>query len=136
MIERFLPQDLGYREWGTELLIASTPHYIGKILRMRAGTHGGLQYHRKKHESFYLVVGTAHVISENEEGGLKTETMEPGQTMQVPPGTVHQVCAVTDCVFYEVSTPHFDDRVRVESRFGLPQTGGLPTTPGPDGDSR
>jgi hypothetical protein len=41
---------------------------------------------------------------------------------------VHQVRAITDCVFFEASTPHFDDRERLEARYGLPETGGLPTT--------
>jgi hypothetical protein len=41
---------------------------------------------------------------------------------------VHQVEAVTNCIFFEASTPHLDDRVRVEEKYGLPADGGLPTT--------
>jgi len=35
---------------------------------------------------------------------------------------------VTDCVFFEASTPHFNDRERMEAQYGLPDTGGLPST--------
>jgi hypothetical protein len=44
------------------------------------------------------------------------------------PGMVHQEIAVTDCVLIEASTPHFNDRVRVESEFGEADDSGLPTT--------
>ena len=54
--------------------------------------------------------------------------MHPGESYYIPPGAVHQVKAVTACVFFECSTPHYDDRVRVEQAYGLPEGGGLPTT--------
>ena len=56
-----------------------------------------------------------------------------GQTYQLTllraPRTLHQT-ALTDVEIIEVSTPHFNDRVRVEEKFGLDpkQYHGLPTT--------
>ena len=32
------------------------------------------------------------------------------------------------CKIIEVSTPHFNDRVRVEKKYNLPSEGGLPST--------
>ena len=137
-IERYTPKTLD-REWGTETFIAETPHYLGKILKMRAGTQGGLQYHVEKDETFHLVSGQAIVEHEllaeaMELGCPKGElalthiTMAAGESYHIPPGTVHRVTAVTDCLFVETSTPHYDDRVHVEHLYGLPETGGLPTT--------
>ncbi len=110
-IEAFTPRLLGPKEWGTELLIAETEHYIGKVLRMRAGAAGPMQYHERKDEAFYLLSGTAIVRTKHEDGTPIAMTMLAGETYHIPPGAIHQVEAVTDCVFFETSTPHFDDRV-------------------------
>ena len=131
------PRDLGPREWGTETLLVETPHYIGKRLEMRAGTAGGLQYHRQKDEAFLLVSGQAWVQWDDPEdqGFLLSHLLEAGEMVHVPPGAVHRVTAVTDCVFYEWSTPHFNDRVRCEADYGEPEIGGLPTTHDPAADA-
>lgn len=133
-IEIVQPRDLGPREWGTETLIVETPHYIGKRLDMKAGSAGGLQYHVNKDEAFLLVDGFALVWFDDGNGALTMKHLVVGEMVHVPPGAPHRVMAVTDCVFYEWSTPHFDDRVRVEAEYGEPNTGGLPTThtPSPD----
>jgi hypothetical protein len=44
------------------------------------------------------------------------------------PGVVHQEEAITDCVLIEASTPHSNDRVRVEELYGLEFDGGLRST--------
>ena len=126
-IERYTPQTL-HRDWGEELFIAETAPYLGKLLKMRAGTKGGLQYHSEKDETFHLLSGHALVRSDDGTGQLQVTMMLPGESYHIPPGAPHQVEAVTDCVFVEASTPHYDDRVRVERFYGLPEGGGLPTT--------
>lgn len=109
MLNEFKPRELGPKPWGTELLIAHTPAYIGKVLQMRAGSRGAYQYHQEKDETFFLFAGDALVKTES-----GVVDMHPGMSFHVPPGTRHQVIAVTDCTFFECSTPHFDDRVKVE----------------------
>ena len=116
------------RDWGEEVFIEGNARYLFKRLDMRAGTKGGLQQHVEKDETFYLVSGTALVRSDDGMGGLLETTMHTGQAYHIPPGATHQVEAVTDCVFFEASTPHYNDRVRVEHLYGLPEGGGLPTT--------
>lgn len=126
LVEKFDVQD-SLRDWGHEVLVAHTETYIGKVLMMNKGTKGGLQYHVEKDETFFLFSGSA-IVRSGEDGKLFETLMLPGQSYHVPPGAVHQVEAVTACVFFEASTPHFDDRVRVEEQYGLIDTGGLPTT--------
>ena len=133
-IEPFTPRVLR-REWGDEIIVAETAHYLGKVLKMKAGTKGGLQYHVEKDETFYLVSGEACVICHDDYTvnsvtvpGIAMRRMFAGESYHIPPGAVHQVEAVTDCVFFETSTPHHDDRVRVEKDYGFPEDGGLPTT--------
>lgn len=115
------------RDWGQEIIIAHTPTYLGKCLMMDAGTKGGLQYHIEKDETFFLLIGRA-VVRGEKDGKLFEVEMLPEQSYHVPPRAVHQVEAIEACIFFECSTPHFNDRVRVEAEFGLIQDGGLPTT--------
>lgn len=113
-IERFEPRELGPKPWGRELLIAETPQYIGKVLWMRKGCGGALQFHNNKDETFYLLHGEALIAFHNADGELCERPMFEGEAYHVPPGAVHRVIALQDCVFVEASTPHFDDRVKVE----------------------
>ncbi len=114
-IEPFEPRELGPKPWGTELLIAHTEHYLGKALFMTAGSGGNLQYHERKVETFFLASGKAMVTWEKD-GEQFTDVMEPGQAYHVPAGAIHAVKALDDCVFFEASTPVFEDRVVVEER--------------------
>lgn len=127
-IRIFAPKDVGERTWGREILVADTPNYIGKLLLMRAGAAGGLQYHEQKVETSYLHSGEAWIDTDDGDGKLTRYKLDAGMSVHIPAGVVHRVTAITDCVFFEASTPHFDDRVRVEARYGEPETGGLPTT--------
>lgn len=129
------PRDLGPRDWGREILIVETPNFIGKRLEMRAGTAGGLQQHVEKEEAFLLVEGSAYVDSDDGRGRLVTQTLVPGMMVYVPKGATHRVRAISDCTFYEWSTVHFNDRVRVERQYGEPEVGGLPTTHQPSADA-
>lgn len=131
-IETYPPKTL-HRDWGEEIFIAETPSYLGKILKMKAGSMGGLQYHVEKDETFYLQSGEAIVECEtlagtNGELVLTAIAMSPGESYHIPPGAVHRVTAVTYCVFFEASTPHYDDRVHVEHLYGQEETGGLPSS--------
>src|SRR5580765_3327809 len=105
-IERFTPRELGPKDWGIELLVAHTDFYTGKVLTMREGTAGPLQYHDMKDETAYLVSGKAEVTT-TIGGKLVTRPMRAGESIHIPPGVVHRVKAVTECVFFEASTPHF-----------------------------
>lgn len=111
VIERFEPRSLGEKEWGVELLVAHTAQYTGKVLVMRAGTSGPFQHHVQKDETFHLFSGEARVTFRDADGYLHEVKMYTGESYHVPPGAAHQVAAVSNCVFFEASTPHFDDRV-------------------------
>lgn len=126
-IEAFTPV-ITVQPWGTETLIAATPEYTGKVLHYRAGKAGGLQYHVEKDETFYLHSGKATVVFDRG-FGLNTVTLLAGDSFHVPAGAVHQFVAVTDCLVFEVSTNVRDDRVRMESHYGVPSVQGAgPTT--------
>jgi len=120
---------MGFRDWGEETLIALSPgKYSLKKLIIKAGKKGGLQYHRLKDESAYLVSGKMIIRYDLGDGILKEKIVTSGDSFRFPPLSVHQEEALTDCLIIEASTPIGNDRVRVEKEYGLPEEPGLPTT--------
>ena len=122
-------ESVGPRDWGEEiLLVLSSGKYTMKKLSVKAGKKGGLQYHRLKDESSYIVSGQLLLRYDDGTGNLAEKIVGPGDWFHFPPGCIHQEEAITDVERIEVSTPHFNDRIRVEERYGLVDTDGLPTT--------
>lgn len=107
------------KPWGHELLWALTDRYAGKVLFVRAGEALSLQFHRRKEESWYILSGRAQLeVGAVGEAVLGTEVLKPGEALHFPPGTVHRVRALEDTEILEASTPHLDDVVRLEDRYG------------------
>lgn len=128
--EFFTPEDVGPRNWGTETLVAHVQgKYTGKLIKMNPGAAGGLQKHHLKDECSYMYSGEAWVDYDAGDGKLTRRKIVAGETVHFPTGAVHRVTAITECIIFEVSTPHFNDRVRVEEQYGekIPE-GGLPST--------
>jgi mannose-6-phosphate isomerase len=122
-------EDMGHRDWGTETLLALVPGKFSlKRLFVKAGSKGGLQYHHKKNECGVLVSGQMIIRFDNGDGKLAERVINSGDSFHFPPGAVHQEEAITDCIIIEASTPHFNDRVRMEEEYGLTIDGGLPST--------
>jgi len=113
----FTPQR-AEKPWGHELLWASTDRYVGKILHIRGGHLLSLQYHEKKHESIYVLRGRIVFRYRDAAGALADRVMAAGDAQQVPTGLVHQFEALEDSDVLEVSTPHLDDVVRLQDRYG------------------
>lgn len=124
------PVSLGNRNWGKETLLALvSKKYSLKLLEIKKNKKGGLQYHHKKNECGYLIKGKLKIIFDNGKGNLKYKILNAGECFHFPPGSIHQEEALLDCKIIEVSTPHFNDRVRVEKNYGLTENyGGLSST--------
>ena len=125
------PSSIGERDWGEEiLLVLSEGNFTMKKLFIKKGFSGGLQFHRKKDEAAYIISGILLVTYENEAGQLVKKELREGNWLHFPKGSIHQETAISDVEIIEVSTPHFNDRVRVEEEFGLNPNDfqGLPTT--------
>jgi mannose-6-phosphate isomerase-like protein (cupin superfamily) len=123
------PLDLGERIWGEEVLLAVVSgKYSLKRLLVRAGCKGGLQYHRLKDEVAVVISGQMIIRTDDGSGNLVERIVGPGDVVHFSPGVVHQEEAITDCVLIEASTPHFNDRVRLEEIYLSSDITGLPTT--------
>jgi mannose-6-phosphate isomerase len=106
------------KPWGWELVWAETDAYVGKLLFVRAGQALSLQYHEVKDEAWLVREGRAAVELGDVGGALETIEIGPGDALRYPPGTVHRITALDDTLIVEVSTPHLDDVVRLEDRYG------------------
>jgi mannose-6-phosphate isomerase len=107
------------KPWGWELIWAEADDYVGKILFVRAEQSLSLQFHNVKDESWYVQEGKAKLeLGDTGQTILNTEVIGPGDCFRFRPGTVHRVTALEDTTIIEVSTPHLDDVVRLEDRYG------------------
>jgi quercetin dioxygenase-like cupin family protein len=124
------PEAVGPREWGEEILLLLAPQkYTMKLITMKSGAKGGLQFHRLKDEGGIMMKGSMRVRYDDGSGTLAERICRRGDVFHFPAGSVHQAEAVTACSYIEVSTPHFNDRVHVEDKYGIEhEDGGLPST--------
>lgn len=106
------------KPWGSELIWALSETYCGKILTVDRAESLSLQYHEQKDESWYVLEGTARLELGETDSELETIEIGPGDAFRFTPGTRHRVTALERLRVLEVSTPHLDDVVRVEDRYG------------------
>ncbi len=109
------------KPWGYELIWADAEQYVGKVLFVHAGQALSLQYHEQKDESWLVQAGRASLELGEVGGELTTTEIGAGDAFRYPPGTVHRVTAIEDLTILEVSTPHLDDVVRLDDRYGRPE---------------
>mgnify|MGYP003792319775 CR=1 FL=1 len=106
------------KPWGYEIIWAETTEYVGKLLHIRAGEALSLQYHERKDETIHLLSGEMRFSAGTSETDLEDIDLRTGESFHVSTGTLHRMVAITDCDVLEASTPHLDDVVRVEDRYG------------------
>lgn len=123
------------KPWGNELWIADgirTPYALKKIT-FKAGFRSSLQVHMFKFETNYVLSGTGilqlrsenfnceeylassqkNTILDNALQNLREIQIKPGDVIDVKPGQIHRVIAISDLVFIEASTPELDDVIRL-----------------------
>ena len=106
------------KPWGYELHWALTDIYIGKVLFIESGESLSVQYHEVKDETIYIEDGIMALYVGDTADSLEKVVMTKGMSYHIPPGLIHQMESVEDCMVYEVSTPQLDDVVRIKDRYG------------------
>lgn len=97
------------KPWGKELWIAQEKEYGGKILFIRENNHTSQHYHKDKKETIYCFKGQVDIFLSN-----KVVTLKEGESITLPPRTVHRITGKTDSVLFEVSTAQLADIVRLK----------------------
>lgn len=106
------------KPWGYELIWAETDLYVGKILHVNAGEALSVQMHEVKDETLHLLTGEIRLEVGSAPDGLEDVRLGAGESFRVTPRTVHRIVAVTDADVLEASTPHLEDVVRFQDRYG------------------
>lgn len=111
------------KPWGHELWInGQHPRYALKEIYLKAGSKTSLQYHNFKQETNVLFEGRANLHYKSNDsvknddvasGDLAYVELGPISSIDVVPGVLHRLEAISDILLYETSTPHLDDVVRV-----------------------
>lgn len=111
------------KPWGYELwLNGEHPGYAFKEIYIKTGTKTSLQYHEFKQETNVLIKGKANFFYKNNEAIKNDDVMaedissielESISVMDVSPGILHRIEALSDIMLCEVSTPHLEDVIRV-----------------------
>ena len=106
------------KPWGYEIWWAMTDRYLGKILHINKNHSLSYQYHNIKDETIYLFSG--EIVLEIEEVGKSREMkrLMPCESHRITPLTKHRMTAIEDSEVIEVSTPEYDDLVRLEDKYG------------------
>lgn len=106
------------KPWGREVWFAHTDHYAGKILEVKKGHRLSLQIHEKKMETQYLYKGKIKLYLGENENVLDEIILSPGESIDIPPGTIHRIEALEDSEIFEVSTPELDDVIKLADDYG------------------
>ena len=106
------------KPWGHELIWAHTDRYVGKVLVIETGRRLSLQRHEVKDETILVMSGRLRLFLEDDAGVVRASELGPGEFRRVRTGRIHRYEAIERCELIEVSTPEFDDVVRLEDDFG------------------
>lgn len=106
------------KPWGSEELIETNEKYTVKKLKMLAGQRCSLQYHEKKHETFYVLSGKLKFIHGEDINFLKEIEFIPGDYFVIKPGLIHRMEGIEDSIYLEASTSELDDVIRLEDNYG------------------
>ena len=115
------------RNWGDEYLVFLAPkYYTLKILKINSGHKGGLQSHHFKFEVGIILSGLMKIRKGKNHKDLKEKIFSRGDFFVFEPGLVHQEEAIKETYILEISSPHFNDRIRYDHKSN--DENSLPTT--------
>ena len=106
------------KPWGYEKHIEINDSYVVKELFMKKDNCCSLQYHEKKHETFYVISGQLKFYVGETVENLETFILEPGKFYVIKPFVIHRMEAIVDSDYIECSTNFLDDVIRLEDKYG------------------
>ena len=117
------PTDVRAKYWGDIRTIVSR-EIAGKRMFLKAQTHGSMEFHVKKHESYYVHSGELALLLRAGRAENRIFRVPAGTAVYLPPGLMHQRGAITDTIIFEISTADDDtDSYLVEDGQKTPMTG-------------
>lgn len=93
-----------FMECGAVIINCINRSYCKKIIVQLPGQFHPLHFHRRKEETFQVLMGELDVRVDN-----TRRTLRAGEICLVMPGVWHSFATKTGCVFEEISTTHYND---------------------------
>ena len=106
------------KPWGYEIWWAVTDKYLGKILHINKSHSLSYQYHEIKDETIYLYSGEILLEIEEVDKPREVKRLTAGESLRITPLTKHRMTAIEDSDVIEVSTPEYEDLVRLDDKYG------------------
>lgn len=114
--------EIRQKPWGQELVFAAIENsYVGKLITLNAGESVSLQRHENKHESIFILAGTADFELGDAAEHLDNHSLRRNDCVHIPAGVIHRITATSQLQFVEVSTafPGWSEDVeRLDDRYG------------------
>ena len=80
------------KSWGFERIFINTDLYCVKELNIKESCATSKHYHKKKHETFYLIQGVANITIFDINGKKKeVYTLKERETFCIEPNTIHSI---------------------------------------------
>lgn len=105
------------KKWGKEYILEINDNYVVKMLFMKKGHRCSLQYHENKKETFIITSGIMNFYYEKN-NKIEVIQLTQGSFYTIAPGIKHRMEAVEDLYYFECSTSHLDDVIRLEDDYG------------------
>lgn len=91
--------------WGYERWLCNNEKYCGKILVIEPFFQCSVHYHKKKHETFFILSGGVFLELEGD-----ISFLYPGNVITIEPGKSHRFTAShIKAEIIEISTQHFEE---------------------------
>lgn len=102
------------KPWGYEKILENNGIYVVKEIFVKARRRLSLQYHKKKIETLFLVMGDGYYSN-----GKSFEVPIKMKPIFIAPNVTHRIGSTgTDSLWVEVSTTELEDVVRLEDDYG------------------
>lgn len=111
--------DIRHKDYAENLIeTIANREFTGKKIFFKTGNHHGLHFHCKKTETYFMHSGKLLLRLRADNAEDRYYVLEPGQTIKITPGLMHQASGLNDPVIIESSTHDEDsDSFIVESEF-------------------
>ncbi len=93
--------------WGKELIQTNTEKYCLKYLVFYKGGKISRHFHKLKDEQFFILCGVLGAHITDNDGFSRKYLVERGDSIKLPPGTIHELECFENSVVVEVSSQDF-----------------------------
>tara|TARA_B100000963_G_C22471808_1_gene600506 strand:- start:408 stop:755 length:348 start_codon:yes stop_codon:yes gene_type:complete len=107
-----------FKPWGYEELISVNKEYVLKKLFMKKGHRCSLQFHKKKHETIFVLSGKLKILYGKNTKKLKSILLGPNKSIILKPFIIHRMEGLKNTIYLEASTNHLKDVVRLSDDYG------------------